>query len=51
MLVIQQNCGNKYECIISAFEVALGLNTGVVCIQKLFLEKKTLAYTELNIHW
>lgn len=32
MLVIQQNCGKEYESIISALEMGLGLDAGVVCI-------------------
>ncbi len=32
MLTVQQNCGNEFECIISAIKAGLGFNAAVVYI-------------------
>ena len=32
LLVVQQNCGKGYECIISVLETALSLAASMVCI-------------------
>ena len=51
MLVIQQNCGKKYECTISILEAGLGLEALVVCIQESFLGNRSLAHVGLNLYW
>lgn len=47
MLVIQKICGKRYECTVSVFKAALSRNTGVLCTQESFLEKKTLRMRDL----
>ena len=32
MLTVQQNCGNEFECIISAIKAGLDFNAAVVYI-------------------
>ena len=49
MLVVQQNHGKKYECIISVFEYGLGLDVIVICIQKLFLGNQDISHFRFNI--
>lgn len=49
--MIQQNCRNRYKYIISALEAELGLNTGVICIQEPFLEKKNLVHAKFDLYW
>ena len=43
MLVVQQNCGKGYECIISILEARLGLDAAVVYIQELFLGNQSIS--------
>ncbi len=42
MLVVQKNFGKEYECTISVLETRLGLNAGVVYIQKLFIGNQSI---------
>lgn len=51
MLVIQQNCRKGYKYMIFALEARWGLNTRIVCSQKLFLEKKNLSHVGFNLYW
>ena len=51
MLVLQQNCGKGYECIVAALEPSLGLEVSIVCIQELFLGNRSLAHTGFNLYW
>ena len=51
MLVIQQNCGKRYECTIAALEAGLGLEASVVCIQEPFLGNRSLAHAGFILYW
>lgn len=51
MLVIQQNCRKKYECIIFVLEVGLSLEAVVICIQELFLKNQSLLHSGFNLYW
>lgn len=51
MLVIQQNCGKGYECIIGALEAGLGLDASVVYIQEPFLSNRNLSHAGFNLYW
>ena len=51
MLVLQQNCGKGYECIVAALEAGLGLKALIVCIQKPFLGNRSLPHTGFNLYW
>lgn len=51
MLVIEQNCGKRYEYSIPVLGTSLGLDNEIVYIQELFLERKNLAYLGSNLYW
>ena len=48
MLVVQQNCGKRYECTISALEVGLSLGIAVVYIQEPFLGNRSISHSGFN---
>lgn len=49
--MIKQNYKKGYKKSIFAFEASLGLNVGVICIQKPFLGNKNLSHIEFNLYW
>ena len=51
MLVLQQNCGKGYKYTITTLEAGLGLEASIICIQKLFLRNRSLAYVGFNFYW
>ena len=51
MLVVQQNCGKRYECTISALETALSLGALMVCIQEPFIRSRTISHNRFNLYW
>ena len=51
MLVVQQNCGKRYEYTISALEAGLSLGAAVVCIQETFLGNQSISYSGFNLYW
>ena len=51
MLVVQQNCGKRYECTISALEAGLGLEASIVCIQEPFLGNRSISHSRFNFYW
>ena len=50
MLILQQNCGKRYEYTIIALEAGLSLNALVVYIQKLFLGNQSFAHVGFNLY-
>lgn len=50
MLVVQQNYGKGYKCIISALEAILDLNALVVYIIKQFVEKRSISHSSFNFY-
>ena len=51
MIVLQQNCGKRYESTILALEAGLGLNAAIVCIQEPFLGNRSIAHAGFNFYW
>lgn len=51
MLAVQENCGKRYKCTISAFEAGLGFNETVLCILKLFLGNRSIFHSGFNLNW
>lgn len=51
MLVVQQNCGKSYECTLMTLKAGLGLNAELICIQKLFLGKRSISHPRFNLYW
>lgn len=51
MLVVQQNCGKRYKCTISAIKTGLGLDKVVVYIQEPFLEDWNIFHLGFNLYW
>ncbi len=51
MLVIQQNCGKRYECSISALETAISLGASMVCIQEPFIGNRSISHNGFNLYW
>ena len=51
MLVIQQNCGKRYECTIAVFEAGLGLEASVVYIQEPFLGNRSITHVGFILYW
>lgn len=50
MLVIQHNCGRKYESTISSLETALSLGAGIVCLQEPFIGKRSISHGAFNFY-
>lgn len=51
MLVVQQNCGKKYEYSISAIKIAFNLGLSMVYIQKLFIRNWVILHSGFNLYW
>lgn len=51
MLIIQQNYRKKDKYTISILEASIGIDAGIVYIQKLFLRWKNFAYSRCNLYW
>ena len=51
MLVIQQNCGKRYKCTISALETALSLEASIIFIQESFVRNRRISHSGFNLYW
>lgn len=51
MLIIQQNCGKGYECIVFALKARLDLNTGIVYIYRPFFGNQSISHFGYNLYW
>lgn len=51
MLVIQHNCGCKYENTVMALETALNIEAGMVMLQEPFIGNRDICHSAFNFYW
>lgn len=51
MLLVQHNCGQRYESLMMALEMALSVETSIVIIQKLFIGNQEISHSKFNFFW
>ena len=51
MLIIQYNCGRRYESIVMALEAALDIGAGIIMLQEPFIGNRELIYSAFNFYW
>ena len=50
MLIIQYNCGRRYESTVMALETALNIGAGIVILQELFIGDRELSHSAFNLY-
>lgn len=51
MLVVQYNCGQGYESIITLLETTISIGVGIFCLQELFLGNRNIPHSVFNFYW
>ena len=51
MLVIQHNCGQRYESTVMALKTALCIEAGIVMLQELFIGNREVSHSGFNFYW
>lgn len=48
MLIMQQNCGRRYENTIIVLETTLSIGAEIICLQELFIGSRNIAHSAFN---
>ncbi len=51
MLIIQHNCGRRYENTVMVLEIAMNIGVGIMMLQKPFIRNRELSYSAFNLYW
>ena len=51
MLVVQHNCGQRYENTIATLETALSIEAGIACLQEPFIRNSSISHSIFNFYW